>query len=231
MTMATNSEPRKTLHKDILLYGLRKRMTDEQEEMVESILNNRLTIVNAISGAGKTTIAVAMAKYLYETTGQEALFVTSTVEEGALGHTPGSVTEKELKYFAPLFNALQEIGEQDPLTVIQFSDDLIGSNKQWIQAKTHSYMRGTNVKGRTVILEESQNLKRSELKKILTRIHDDCTVIMIGHSKQVDLPKGQVSGFEPYTEHLRRYPFVGVVDLSKDFRGELARASDAFDWD
>lgn len=226
--MTTNTTE---LHKDTLLYGLRSRMTDEQEEMVSSILNNRLTIVNAISGAGKTTIAVAMAKYLFEKDGQEAIYITSTVEEGALGHTPGSVTEKELKYFSPLFDALQEVGEQDPLSVIQFSDDLIGSNKQWIQAKSHSYMRGTNIKERTVIIEEAQNLKRSELKKILTRIHDDCTVIMIGHSKQVDLPKGQVSGFEPYTEHLRKYPFVGVVELTKDFRGELARASDAFDWD
>src|SRR5699024_3079949 len=121
MTMATNSAPRKTLHKDIMLYGLRKRMTDEQEAMVESILNNRLTAVDAPAGTGKSTVAVAVAKSLFATTGEKAVYLFGTPQERTMGFRPGSTSEKELDYVAPLIHALQDCGGLDPLKVIQLS--------------------------------------------------------------------------------------------------------------
>lgn len=219
-----------TLHKDILLYGLRERMTDEQEAMVYSILNNRLTAVNARSGTGKTTIAVAVAKYLYESTGQRAVYLFGTPQERTLGYRPGGTNEKELDYYAPLVDALQETGEQDPLNVIQQSGDFVGTPRTWIEARSHTFLRGTNLKGKTVIIEETQNLTRGELKKVLTRISDDCTVVMIGHDGQIDLPKPESSGFVPYIEHFKDEHYCGVITLTKNFRGQLAQHADKMRW-
>lgn len=219
------------LHRNVLLYGLRERMTDEQEAMVESILTNRLTIVNAKAGTGKTTIAVAMAKYLYETNGQRCVFLFGTPQERTLGYRPGTTAEKELEYLAPLIDALQECGEQDPLNIIQQAGDFVGSDKKWIEARSHTFTRGTNLKGKTVIVEETQNLTRGELKKVLTRISDDCTVIMIGHDGQCDLPKQSSSGFIPYLEHFRNEDYCEVITLTKSFRGYLAEHADKLTWE
>ena len=220
----------KTLHKDVLLYDLRERMTDEQEAMVHSILNNRITFVNAKAGTGKTTIAVAMAKYLWETEEQRAIYVTPTVEERTLGFTTGDPAAKELKYMTPLFDALAECHEQEPLEVVQLSGQIGAEHKRWMEAKSHAFLRGSNIKNKTVIIDEAQNLTRGELKKVLTRISDNSTVIVIGHDGQIDLPKSSVSGFVPYIEHFKYQPYSEVVELTHNFRGSLAQHADELRW-
>jgi len=60
---------------------------------------------------------------------------------------------------------------------------------------------------------------------VLTRIHDDSKVIMIGHIGQVDLV-GSKSGFVDYIEHFRNEPYCKIVELTKNFRGRLATDAD-----
>src|SRR5699024_12405613 len=98
MTMTTTNGITKTLHKNVLLYDLRGNMTEEQEDMVNSILNNTITFVDARAGAGKTTIAVAMAKYLWEQKGKKMTYVFSPVEQRAMGCSTGTQEYKEEEY-------------------------------------------------------------------------------------------------------------------------------------
>lgn len=207
-------------------------MTDEQEAMVESILNNAITFVNASAGSGKTTIAVAMAKYLWESEGQKMTYVFSPVQERSMGFRPGTQEEKELEYLQPLFDALIEVNEQDPKSLLEREEnaDSMKEGKTWIDAKSHIFARGTNLKDRTIIIDEVQNFTRGDLKKLLTRIHDSCTVIAIGHTGQSDLPASSVSGFAPYIEHFKDEDYVGVVELTKNFRGLISTKADAFNW-
>ena len=52
---------------------------------------------------------------------------------------------------------------------------------------------------KVVIVDESQNFYFDELMKVLTRIHDNCKVIVIGHDGQNDLINNpERSGFVPY---------------------------------
>lgn len=222
----------KTLHEDVLLYGLRERMTDEQEAMVESILSNKVTFVNAAAGSGKSTIAVAMAKYLWESEGKKMTYVFSPVEERSMGFRPGTQEEKEVEYLQPLFDALVEVGEQQPKLLMESEDNVEGlkQGKAWIDAKSHIFARGINLKGRTIIADEAQNYTRGDLKKLLSRIHDDCTVIVIGHSGQIDLPKSSTSGFIPYLEHFESEDYVGVCELTKNFRGVISTKADELRW-
>jgi phosphate starvation-inducible PhoH-like protein len=52
------------LPKNSLLFGFKSKLTDEQKIYVDSIFDNQMTIVNAQSGTGKTTLAVACAKII-----------------------------------------------------------------------------------------------------------------------------------------------------------------------
>lgn len=215
------------LPKDNLLFGFEPKLTEEQREYVDSIFDNQLTIVNARSGTGKTTLAVASAKLL----GKPLYYVFAPVEEGKMGFRPGTQREKEAEYLQPLKDALLEIGE-NPSKVVYDEENVeaLKNGHVWVYPMSHTFARGMNIKDATVIVAESQNFTKGELKKILTRLHDSCTVIIEGHDGQCDLPNASKSGFVPYIEHFRDEPFAHVVKLHKNFRGRLAQVADELTW-
>lgn len=208
---------------DNMLFGFADKLTDEQQVYVDSIFDKRLTFVNARSGTGKTTLAVACAKLI----GKPLLYIFSPVEENALGFTPGDVEQKESKYIQPLIDALKEIREDPRFALYREENPDFMKKHAWVTAKSHVFARGTNIKGSTVIIDEAQNFTVSEMRKILTRIHDDCTVIVIGHTGQIDLDNPSKSGFAPYIEHMRTKPYVNVCELNWNFRGRLANDADS----
>lgn len=207
-----------------LFYGL--KLTDEQREYVDSIFDNQLTIVNAKAGTGKTTLAVGAAKIL----NKPLYYIFAPVEEDALGYTPGNVEEKEAKYIQPLLDALKEIKEDHRFALHREDNPDHIDKMAWVHAKSHVFARGTNIKGATVIIDEGQNMTRGELKKVLTRIHDDCKVILIGHDAQCDLDDRSKSGFTPYIEHFRVKDYCKIINLTKNFRGRLAKHADELHW-
>ena len=108
----------KKINKYALIYGLKEKLTDEQEVMIDSILNNKLTMVNASAGSGKTTIAVAIAKYLYETEGQRLTYVFSPVQERSMGFRPGTQEEKEARW-AKNLKAARSMARQAGIKVVK----------------------------------------------------------------------------------------------------------------
>lgn len=214
------------LPKDTMFFGFAEKLTDEQRIYVDSIFDNQLTIVNARSGTGKTTLAVAVAKLI----GKPLLYTFSPVEEGSIGFTPGTVEEKESKYITPLLDALTEIREDPRFAIKSEKNPDIINDGAWITAKSHTFVRGTNIKDSVLIVDEAQNFTRSELKKLLTRAHDSTKVIVIGHDKQIDLKDPRKSGFVPYLEHFRDEPYAKVCELTKNFRGQLAQHADELAW-
>jgi phosphate starvation-inducible protein PhoH and related proteins len=215
------------LPKNNMLFGFAEKLTDEQREYVNSIFDRQLTVVNAKSGTGKTTLAVACAKLV----GKPLVYVFSPVEEKAMGFRPGTQAEKESEYLTPLKDALLEIGEvPDKVIYNEENVEALKAGHVWVHPMSHTFARGINLKDKTVILAESQNYTRGDLKKILTRIHDSCTVIVEGHTGQCDLPDPSKSGFAPYIEHFRNEPYCKVVELHVNFRGQLAQHADSLSW-
>lgn len=208
------------------------KATDEQLDMLNSILDNKVQIVftNANSGTGKTQMAVlaAYALYLESDCNQELLYIMSPVEEGSLGFTKGSIHEKEAKYMTPLHDALEAMN-MNPIQAIR-NPELEGDQNVddvWCNTKTHVYVRGSNIKNRTLIIEEAQNFTTNDLQKVLSRVHDNTKVICIGHDKQIDLQKPNKSGFTRYIEHFEGLDYARVHNLSRNYRGRLSQHSDS----
>ena len=215
------------LPKDSMFFGFADKMTEEQRRYVDSIFDRQLTLVNAKAGTGKTTLAIAAAKII----GKPLVYVFSPVEEKRMGYRPGNQREKEAQYITPLTDALYEIGE-DPAKVIYDPENVEAQKRGqvWVFPMSHVFARGTNIKGKTVVIGEAQNFTRGELKKVLTRIHDDCHVIIEGHTGQNDLPNPDKSGFAPYIELFRDEPYAQVCELTVNFRGKLAQKADELEW-
>lgn len=214
------------LPKDSLLFGYAPKLTNEQKVYVDSMFDNQVTIVNAGSGSGKTTLAVAVAKVLK----RDLIYIFAPVEENVLGYTPGEVFDKEAKYTVPLKDALYEINE-DPDRAIVSKENILNvkNGTAWVTPMSHVFARGTNIKGKKfVIIDEAQNFTKNQLKKVLTRVHDDCIVCIIGHDKQCDLDSPSASGFVPYIEFLKNEDYVRVCELTYNFRGRLATKVDQF---
>jgi phosphate starvation-inducible protein PhoH and related proteins len=231
-----------------MFYGFRDVLTDEQMIYLDSMQNNLLTISNSVSGSGKTTLAVALAHYQE----MNLLYIFFPVQEGVMGFRPGGQQTKESAYFGPLQDALLDIGE-DPSKCIKLDDldealDFVSredkmlsqfnkkkkskqkQSEDWtVEAKSHIFLRGTNQgKGGNlvVIIDEAQNGTKKELKKILTRIHDDAKVVVIGHTGQCDLQDPSNSGFPRLIEHFSKKPYAKLCNLTHNFRGQLSKDAD-----
>lgn len=214
--------------KDSMFFGFADKMTKEQKIYVDSIFDKRVTFVNAKSGTGKTTLAVASAKLL----GNDLVYIFAPVQERTMGFRPGNQNEKEKDYLVPLIDALKEINENPNKVIFNEENmDALKNGDVWVFPMSHVFARGTNIKGKTVIIDEAQNFTVKELRKILTRIHDDCKVIIIGHVGQIDLDKPSKSGFSKYIKHLGWRDYASVCELTVNFRGVLANDADEIDED
>ena len=217
--------------KDNLFYGF--DLDVKQKDYIDSMYDNQLTIVNAKAGTGKTTLAVAMAHVL----NMKLMYIFAPVQEAMMGFRPGNQSAKEFDYLAPLYSALIEIGE-NPAQVIycdEFSHDTVRGKemalfekkgKTWVYPKSHTFARGTNISNRFVIIDEAQNFTKNDLKKVLTRIHDNCKVVLIGNTAQIDLKNKYDSGFEGYLNYFYQKPYCKVCILDKNYRGILAQDAD-----
>lgn len=206
--------------KDSLFYGLRHTMTEEQEYFANSIIDYNVVFCNSKAGTGKTTIAYASLYYLLELGEIDRIYyLFSPVEERSMGYRPGNQQEKEADYLQPIKDAIVKLN-QNPDRAL---DDKYG----WVTARSHTFLRGANFERVGIIIDEAQNYTKGELKKSLTRIHDNCHVVVIGHDGQIDLENPELSGFRAYLEHYEKLTDkVRVCMLTKNFRGWISSHAD-----
>lgn len=200
-----------------------------QEAFVKAVMSKDNTIVfcNAAAGTGKTTIAMGVANLLVEDKRndmKEIVYIVSPYGEQKQGYLPGSITEKSEVYYEPAYQAMIECGMNPDADVMSESMTKKKKGEAYVKLLTHTYLRGTNLSKKVVIIDEAQNYTVAELKKVLTRIHDDCKVIVIGHTGQVDIGEG--SGFARYIEHFKDHEHCAVCELTENHRGWLSAYAD-----
>lgn len=209
---------------DDMFFGI--TCNEGQEQLRQAIMddNNQVIMVNAVAGSGKTLISVACARLLCAYHGYDgAVYIFPTVEEGSLGYRPGSTAEKESDYLEPLYDAIIKLNE-NPRQAI--SSDISKKNgTDWITARSCTFMRGINLENKVVILDECQNLSVPLIKRIISRCHDNCKVLILGCTAQMDIPVER-SGFEQLIDHLKKYDKVVECKLPISYRGWLAEAID-----
>ena len=71
-----------------------------------------------------------------------------------------------------------------------------------IEVAPLAYMRGRTLNNSFIILDESQNTTREQMKMFLTRIGFGSTAVITGDPSQIDLPRGHASGLNHAIEVL-----------------------------
>ena len=159
-----------------------------QYHYVKNILTHDINFGVGPSGTGKTYLAVACAVAALEADQvQRIILVRPAVEAGErLGFLPGDLSQKVDPYLRPLYDALFE------MLGIEYVDKLIQKNV--IEVAPLAYMRGRTLNDAFIILDESQNTTREQMKMFLTRIGFSSKAVITGDITQIDLPKNEASG-------------------------------------
>ncbi len=197
-----------------------------QQQYIREVRKHDINFGVGPAGTGKTYLAVAAAvEALNQQQVQRILLVRPAVEAGEkLGFLPGDLAQKIDPYLRPLYDALYDmIGFEQVNKLIE---------RQTIEIAPLAYMRGRTLNNSFIILDESQNTTREQMKMFLTRIGFGSTAVVTGDVTQVDLPRGTRSGLIHVLGVLDNVPGISITRfLSKDVvRHPLVqRIIDAYD--
>lgn len=206
-------------------YGL--HLDAEQEVFRDAIWDPKKIAIfcNSKAGTGKSTIALGTANLLVQYGFYDGIiYIMSPTQEQRQGFLPGGVEEKSAPYMQPLIDAMVSLGI--PPYTLQLDNDMkaMKNGDAYIQFTVDTYLRGCNFENKVIIVDEAANFYYDDLKKTLTRMHDNNKIIVIGHTGQCDLYKhSEKSGFRVYLEAFSKIVDtdnrVAICELKTNHRG------------
>lgn len=181
--------------------------TPAQRQYMASMRSNTLTVASGSAGTGKTYVALAtLGQMLVEHKVERLILVRPLVETGrAFGALPGTLEEKMAPWALPMLDILVErLGKS-------FTEYLIKSDR--IRVTPLEFMRGSTFNNTAVLLTEAQNTSVVQMKMFLSRLGEECKVIVDGDPRQSDL-KG-INGLDDALTRLQGLNSVGFVEFSR----------------
>jgi phosphate starvation-inducible PhoH-like protein len=152
-----------------------------QAEYLDALRSSQQVIALGPAGSGKTWIAAAYAADLYRNgeIGRIILTRPNAPCGRSLGFFPGSLDDKFAPWAAPVLDALRERMGGGAFEVARKNGD--------IELAPFEVMRGRSWKRAFVLLDEAQNATAAQMKMFLTRIGEDCRVVVNGDAGQSDI--------------------------------------------
>ena len=153
-----------------------------QEDYVDALNDETKAIVFAMgpAGCGKTLLATLYAIKALQTGETTKIVITRpavSVDEQH-GFLPGTLMDKMAPWVIPIMDVFKEY--YSPQQIIKMMEDEV------IEIAPLAYMRGRTMKNCIVLADEMQNSTVSQTKMVLTRIGENCRMIVTGDLKQHD---------------------------------------------
>ena len=178
-----------------------------QRDYIKSINKNDINFGIGPAGTGKTYLAVASAiDALLKEKVDRIILMRPAVEAGEkLGFLPGDLSQKVDPYLRPLYDALYE------MLGIERTEKYI--EKGIVEIAPLAYMRGRTLNNSFIIVDESQNTTKEQMKMILTRMGFGSYLLINGDLTQIDLPKNIESGLAHAVRVVNGTEDIGVIDF------------------
>ena len=204
----------KVMEKEIKIKTPKKSIVprgNNQRSYIKSINQNDINFGIGPAGTGKTYLAVASAvDALLKEKVDRIILMRPAVEAGEkLGFLPGDLSQKVDPYLRPLYDALYE------MLGIERTEKYL--EKGIVEIAPLAYMRGRTLNNSFIIVDESQNTTKEQMKMILTRMGFGSYLLINGDLTQIDLPKNIESGLAHAVRVVNDTEDIGVVNFdSKD---------------
>ncbi len=188
-------------------------LNEEQKLAKQLIIDNQIVIVTGRAGSGKSLVcAQAALDFLMKKQCNHIYVTRATIEVGgSLGFLPGDLEDK----FNPYLEAFQENLEKcyDKLKI----QELV-KNKR-VLAYPIQFIRGKTIDD-VLVVEEAQNLTKSEMLAILTRLGKTGKIIINGDNEQKDI-KESYTGLSYAIELSKKIEGIEWIKLKANHRSDL----------
>ena len=200
----------KAMEKEIKIKTPKKSIVprgNNQRSYIESINQNDINFGIGPAGTGKTYLAVASAvDALLKEKVDRIILMRPAVEAGEkLGFLPGDLSQKVDPYLRPLYDALYE------MLGIERTEKYL--EKGIVEIAPLAYMRGRTLNNSFIIVDESQNTTKEQMKMILTRMGFGSYLLINGDLTQIDLPKNIESGLAHAIRVVNDTEDIGVINF------------------
>lgn len=179
-------------------------LNEAQRQMMVAFASGMHVVAEGSAGTGKSYVGMYLAlRELFDSNVSSVKIIRSAVPGRDVGFLPGSLEDKTAVYELPYKDIVNDL-------LCNGTGYDIMSNHGAIDFMTTSYLRGLTFRNCVLLIDEFQNMSKIEIYSILTRVGENCRVILCGDTKQKDLPMSQ-SGFEYLVSLANKMP--DLIDM------------------
>jgi PhoH-like ATPase len=158
-----------------------------------------VVVVSSPAGSGKNYIATSSACKLMDRDKRyhKIVYIRKTLvsedKTAELGFLKGGLEEKLSPFLAPMENTIEGFLKSKHKDK-KYNKDQLEQDKEEFKKKYPieypfaGHMRGTTITNAIVILDEAQNFTLSDVQMLISRIGNDCKLIVLGSLRQIDNP-------------------------------------------
>lgn len=188
-------------------------LSDEQKQAKAEILQHPFNFILGKAGSGKTLLAVQIALDSYFKREINKIVITRpTVSNEDNGFLPGSLEEKMEPWLVPIRSNMKKV--YDKWIVLEKME-----KEENIELVSLTHFRGRTFDNCICIVDEFQNLTKTQLAMVLGRLGKGSTMILTGDPQQIDLKFSNDSAVHDVAK-LKESRFVYTVNLKDNHRHE-----------
>jgi len=167
-----------------------------QDDLLGHLENNNIDIVFAVgpAGTGKTLISTLAGIKSLKAGDIDKFVITRpavSVDEEH-GFLPGTLIEKMAPWVRPMMDVFEEYYTPDQI------EYMLNDNK--IEIAPLAYMRGRSFRNSFILADECQLTTANQMKMLLTRIGENCKLVITGDLDQAD--RGNANGLKDFLERI-----------------------------
>ena len=156
-------------------------LSEEQKAAKQAILHHPYNFIVGKAGSGKTMLACQVALDMFFKRMINKIIITRpTVSTEDNGFLPGSEKEKMEPWLVPIRSNMRKVYNKPQIIEKMETEESI-------ELVSLAHFRGRTFENSVVIVDEFQNLTRSQLGMALGRLGKGSTMIFCGDNQQIDL--------------------------------------------
>ncbi len=184
-------------------------LSEEQKKAKAEILKKPYNFIVGRAGSGKTLLAVQIAlDQFFKRQYNKIIITRPTVSTEDNGFLPGSEREKMEPWLVPIRSNMRKVYNK-PLILEKMEKE------EKIELCSLAHFRGRTFDNSVVIVDEFQNLTRSQLAMAIGRLGKESKIIFCGDSYQIDLKDKNYSAYHDMSKLVNsKYVFKTVLEDS-----------------
>jgi phosphate starvation-inducible PhoH-like protein len=184
-------------------------LSEEQKKAKAEILEHPFNFIVGKAGSGKTLLAVQVAlDQFFKRRYNKIVITRPTIATEDNGFLPGSEKEKMEPWLVPIRSNMRKVyNKPDKLESMEKDES--------VELCSLAHFRGRTFDNAVVIVDEFQNLTRSQLAMAIGRLGKDSKMIFCGDSYQIDLKDKNYSAYHDMSKLTNsKYVYKTVLEDS-----------------